>query len=80
MTTTDEDLRDLLWRMGNSPGEIEAHMANPLTRAYLRVFIDEFNRRVAEVIALRIAEKLFPHWKGHHADQLILDEAKDLDL
>ena len=62
-TTTDNDLRDLLWRMGNSPGEIEAHMANPYTKAYLRVFIDEFNRRVAELMAQRIVEKLFPEYQ-----------------
>lgn len=61
--TTDDDLRDLLWKMGNSPGEIEAHMANPHTKAYLKVFLDVFNQKVAEIIAEQIAMKLFPEWE-----------------
>lgn len=62
-TATDDDLRDLLWCMGHSPTEIEAHMANPYTRAYLKVFIDEFNQHVARLVAQRIAEKLFPEFQ-----------------
>lgn len=59
-TTTDDDLRDLLWRAGYSPGEIEVHLANPYTKAYLKVFLDVFNQKAAELIAERLAEKLFP--------------------
>lgn len=62
--TTDDDLRDLLWRMGNSPGEIEACMANPYTRVFLKLFIDELNRKIAELLAQRVAEKLFPETNG----------------
>jgi hypothetical protein len=67
MTTTDDDLRDLLWRMGNSPGEIEAHMANPYAKVCAKVFLDELNRRFAELLARRIVEKLFPEIKGARA-------------
>jgi hypothetical protein len=59
MIATDDDLRDLLWRMGNSPGEIEAYMANPYTKVYAKVFLDELNRRVAELLARRIVESCF---------------------
>lgn len=58
--TTDDDLRDLLWRAGCTPAEIEVQMANPDVTTYVKAFLDVFNQKVAEMLAERIAEKLFP--------------------
>lgn len=63
-TTTDNDLRDLLWRAGLSPGEIETHMANPYARVYAKLFLDELHRRIAERLAERLIERMFPEGVG----------------
>lgn len=57
--TTDEDIRDLLWRMGKTPAEIEV-----FTPAFpeIRQFIDVFNKLMAERLARRLVEQLFPEW------------------
>lgn len=60
MTTTDDDLRDLFWRMGMSPAEIEFHLANPYVTTYAKSVLDIVNQVLARRIALRLIEMLFP--------------------
>lgn len=59
-TITDDDLRDLLWRMGMSPVEIEAHLTNSYATAYAKAFLETLHRKFAERLAQELIKKLYP--------------------
>lgn len=62
MTITDDDLRELFWRMGMSPAEIEVHLANSYAKAYTKVFLETLNRKIAERLAQGLIKQLFPEF------------------
>ena len=60
MTTTDDDLRDLLFASGMTVYEIEELLRHPEAAQLARLTLDAVQRVVINRMAQKLVEELFP--------------------
>lgn len=65
MITTNDDLRDLLFASGMTVYEIEEVIRRSETRQLAKLTLDAIQRVVANRVARRIVEELFPGEASH---------------